>query len=91
MDGENHGKPYLLMDDLGGTTVPLFSETSHIFLEKNPSRTTCMQIPWLGFPNFTDIAIIRSHFVGPWTRAEEISKGDTLEKNRLTVNRFITW
>ena len=36
MDGENNGKPYFLMDDLGGA-VPLFSETSHIFLEKNPS------------------------------------------------------
>ena len=27
MDGENNGKPYFLMDDLGGK-VPLFSETS---------------------------------------------------------------
>ena len=27
MDGENHGKPYEQMDDVGGT-VPLFSETS---------------------------------------------------------------
>ena len=27
MDGENNGKPYFLMDDLGGKT-PLFSETS---------------------------------------------------------------
>ena len=27
MDGENNGKPYFLMDDLG-VQVPLFSETS---------------------------------------------------------------
>ena len=31
MDGENNGKPYFLMDDLG---VPLFSETS-IWLKKD--------------------------------------------------------
>ena len=27
MDGENNGKPYFLMDDLG---VPLFLETIHL-------------------------------------------------------------
>ena len=32
MDGENNGKPYFVMDDLG---VPLFSETS-IYLHENP-------------------------------------------------------
>ena len=31
MDGENNGKPYFLMDDLGGNN-PLFSETSiHVY------------------------------------------------------------
>ena len=29
MDGENNGKPYFQMDDLG---VPLFLEKKHIFI-----------------------------------------------------------
>ena len=33
MDGENNGKPYFLMDDLGGK-VPLFSETPIQYLNK---------------------------------------------------------
>ena len=28
MDGENNGKPYVQMDDLGGVLTHLFSETS---------------------------------------------------------------
>ncbi len=35
MDGENNGKPYFLMDDLG---VPLFLETPKMKNEKNASN-----------------------------------------------------
>ena len=42
MDGENNGKPYEQMDDLGGET-PLFLETpiisSHQIGSNNPSET----------------------------------------------------
>jgi len=37
MDGENNGKPYFLMDDLGGFN-PLFSETSFYSLTNQDSK-----------------------------------------------------
>jgi len=39
MDGENHGKPYFLMDDLGGFH-PLFLESFHIKIRPE-RRSTC--------------------------------------------------
>ena len=36
MDGENHGKPYFLMDDLGGN--PLFLETPIQRYKSQPSK-----------------------------------------------------
>ena len=31
MDGENKGKPYFLMDDLGGRPTPIFGSTPSFF------------------------------------------------------------
>ena len=55
MDGENNGKPYFLMDDLG---VPLFLETpilginsSHLLIKENPysGYTTKKKLQKLGW------------------------------------------
>ena len=33
MDGENNGKPYEQMDDLGGFTTPIFGNTHSFFFQ----------------------------------------------------------
>ena len=36
MDGENNGKPYFLMDDLGGRPTPIFGLTPKKCLKTSP-------------------------------------------------------
>ncbi len=55
MDGENNGKPYEQMDDLGGF-IPIFGNT-HIYLRKNSWQR---EISLRDFPNLWT-ADLRQH------------------------------
>ena len=53
MDGENNGKPYLLMDDLGGKLPPIFG---NIHLWQLPGIPTTIKTMGV---NITTIAYLR--------------------------------
>ena len=51
MDGENNGKPYYLMDDLGGKNLYFWFNT-HISTDYFPTKDTYQYVKWLQTASF---------------------------------------
>ena len=81
MDGENKGKPYCLMDDLGGFP-PIFGNT-HIYIRRNPLLVRSF------FPNRVAASLTSSEVHG--ADLNLLTEGPIASQGENTVGGMIQW